>query len=145
MQKNETARHCRVVSATVDRVVLWWYDGGDPKSTSVCKLSLSFSLLLHRSFILSLRLFSLGQSFFFIYPPLSILCLYSGVLVSLTIPKLNTADDSRALLAEKEVEDRSLYIYIVETQTMTLRLFLSLVPLSSNLFLLLSFFFNSLQ
>ncbi|CAL1689288.1 unnamed protein product [Lasius platythorax] len=38
MQKNETARHCRVVSAAVDRVVLWWYDGGDPKSTSVCKL-----------------------------------------------------------------------------------------------------------
>lgn len=38
MQKNEMARHCRVVSAAVDRVVLWWYDGGDPKSTSVCKL-----------------------------------------------------------------------------------------------------------
>lgn len=94
----------RVISAAVDRVVLWWYDGGDPKSTSVCKLSPISSplLLLPRVFFLSSSLLPSGIRALPSFSSLStlpiyfLLRLYSDFFV---IPKLNTADDSRTLPA----------------------------------------------
>lgn len=98
--------------------------------------SISSPLLLLRSFILSSRLLSRPE--LHRAPSLStlhllpLLRLYSGTLVSPAIPKLNTADDSRALPASVRKKSGR-YFYIVETHTMTLRLFLSLVLLSSDL------------
>lgn len=90
-----------------DRVVLWWYDGGDPKSTSVCELLSKFvaSSSLHRWFFLSFPLLSFSSSLLVhsdVHLPLStlyLLRLYSELRVpaGCAIPKLNTADDSRAL------------------------------------------------
>lgn len=102
--------------------------------------SISSPLLLLRSFIFSSRLLSRPELY---QPPslstlhlLSLSRFYSGTLVSPAIPKLNTADDSRALPAVASVRKKSrrqISLYLA-THTMTLRLFLFLVLLSYNLF-----------